>query len=215
MLLIPLTICWYTYETASGLDSSDYISIGSAVMSYVATTLLGIVAIAQSRKANQLSRLVYLQSEREFVPSFSIANISVTDMSGCAKTALPQIHFCAVDVTPEHCVGYELSIKNYGKHPITNIVIRHVYKIGKKGMTEENEKAIQDIVIFPEEVHSFIICDTPRFSPNGLYNTFVIECANDFGYSSSIELNIDAYHKVGQDKPRYTCKSLRKMGELQ
>lgn len=190
----------------------DWISVGAAILTYIGTTILSYIAITQANNANKLSEQVLELTKLEYKPIFSVVEVRELAICNCepremAKNVVDVLNFCFVDQNPPSCRGYQIKIKNYSKQPITEIRIYYTYPIGRKQQTETLDKTC-NVVITPNDEYEFIVCNTPKFKENRVYVTFRVECYNDYGNKTSVELELHGVGDNENNKMRFKCKSL-------
>ena len=199
------------------IEDSDWISLAGAVLTYIGTTLVSAVAIYQSEKANQLSEQVYQLSERDYYPIFAIKEVAKIALCRCdydetthERILKDRARFCNVDATPEHCVGYQLCIKNFSNYPITAVTFSTTYKVGRTRLPETLTESIETFIP-PKKSHEFLLCNTPYFCYDGEWIIFNLTCKNIFDYSAQMELkirNISAPDRA-DSAVEYKCRILK------
>ena len=219
--IIPLAIIaafiQYNSEDFYNLTSADWLAFSGAAISYIGTIGISLVALYQSERANMLSEQVFALTQREYIVNFSVEKIKECTIKGCKHTNKNHISFCEVDITPETCKGYFLTIRNYSNYPIVHMHISSSYPVGRKRMLETLEQD-KDILLGPHEAQEFLICNATYFAADGMGIKFSISCSNLFNNSSALEIQlgkeIDAEGhicfstKLGENENR-DCESSR------
>lgn len=84
LLSLPV-IAILALTNTSSLEASDWATVIAAIITYIGTSALGVVAIYQSDKANALSEKVYELSQREYEVVFSVKDVKVDSVENCQK----------------------------------------------------------------------------------------------------------------------------------
>lgn len=190
----------------SSLKSSDWATVIAAIITYIGTSALGVVAIYQSDKANELSAKVYELSQREYEVVFSVKSVKVGNVENCQTNhSIERQAFCYVDATPKKCQEYVLTLHNYSRYPITHIDITTTYTVGRN-RTRESLTRDMDIIIGPQETRELALCNTPKFdSKNGTVE-FEIKCSNYYGKESAVELSFSSPRDETEGDVEFKCK---------
>ena len=192
------------------IKSDDWLSFFGALLTYFGTTVLSAVALYQSQRANELSEKVYELNERAFMNVFVISLVTEMCISDCAyedssernRILTDRLQFCDVDYPCESCQGYEITVKNCGHYPITQITVSTTYEIGRKRIEETLERS-KSCFIAPNESAHFLLCNTPKFE-TGLFGLiFEVRSKNTFGEEMAQKLEIVDRGENGQ--LHYTC----------
>ena len=197
LCMIPVLMT-AVFSRHGGLTPADWLTFSGAVLSYVGTAGISLVALYQSERANLLSEKVYMLTQREYAVNFSVEKIETNQIQRCKpqRKISNRITFCEVDATPETCRGYVFTIKNYSDYPITHMRLSTSYPIGRKRVIETLEKEL-DILLAPHEAQELMACNTPVFRSAGAGITFRITCWNIYGNSSSLELELRSTNAEG------------------
>lgn len=207
VLFLP-PICIFLINKSGCVDISGYVQIGCSTFTYYSTVIFSVLALCQNKKAHKLSQLVYIQSQREYFPSFVVQNVSYKLLKCKDDSCFHKINFCQVDVEIKKCEGLNITLTNCGEHPITRMHLEYIYDVGKKHKTESSGKDY-DVIVAPEKSFSICVCDTPRLLSKGLYHTFDVTCYNMFGYSSTIHLEVQSANKTESEPLKYSCKIIK------
>ncbi len=156
-----------------------------------------------AKNANLLSEKAYELSERSYMTIFAISKVEGIQVFGCMHVGeIEKIHFCAVDMTPDECQGYLLTLRNCSQYPIISVNISTTYPIGRSEQTETLERT-KDCCIVQDEATDFLLCNTPQFIKNHCEVIFEIRCKNIFGREMTQKLTIMDSFRSGN--LRYTC----------
>lgn len=197
LFVIPIVIIAIFYIStnteATKLNSEDWLAFSGATISYIGTVVLSLVALHQSEKANQLSKEVFLLTQRDYIVNFSIEKIQKKEIKCCGLKDPKSIrmHFCYVSSTPQTCEGYIISIRNYSIYPITHVSISTSYRIGRNHIQEVLTEE-KDLLIAPHKIQKIFLCNTPNFLADGVYVRFLVSCSNLFGNSTELEVKVES-----------------------
>lgn len=192
LLIIPFMCITFFLQyncTRNNLTIADWLAFSGALISYVGTIVISLVAIGQSERANLLSEKVYMLTQREYVVNFAAEQIKEFSIQNCGKKYKNRVSFCEIDYPPETCKGYLFEIKNYSNYPITNICFSTSYTVGRSRLLETLEKDV-DILLAPNASQEFLVCNTPHFMSDGTEIKFVISCTNIFNNLSTLEIHL-------------------------
>lgn len=211
LMLLPIMIYIYL-EIKFTLALVDYIEFVGATLTYISTTILGVIAVYQSQQANKMSKLMLKQNEREYMVSFVISQIYTKTVHNCQSSNYHKINFCDVDYAPDSCHEIEFTIQNCSRHPITNIEIDHIHTTGKTGLVETITKP-KNIIIPPNEMQTIVVCDVTGVYNDLFKNKFAIRCKNNFGHVSAILIELENADFDGGCAD-FSCRMLEKEDDM-
>lgn len=190
----------------SSLGASDWATVIAAIITYIGTSALGVVAIYQSDKANELSEKVYELSQREYEVIFSAKSVKAGSVENCqTNRSIERRAFCHVDVTPQKCQEYVLTLQNYSRYPITHIDVTTTYTVGRN-RTLESLTRDMDIIIGPQETRELALCNAPKFDSKNGKVEFEIRCSNYYGKESVVELSFSSPREGTEGNVEFECK---------
>ena len=227
LLAVP-AICLFIVNINVNLEkctSGDWVTFGGEVMSYIGTVVLGGIAlfqtqqanalaeksVEQTEKANELSKKLMTFSEREHSIFFGVEEVILKAATNNCMSFLEgdRIRLCDTEFTPQHCVGFVLSIFNYSNYPIVNISIETSYPIGRERKVETLHGET-DTYILPNKSNKLLICNSPDFEGKNGDVVFKISCKNIFEKKSILELKVDLTKAVKEDEViNFTIKPVK------
>lgn len=208
LLSLPV-IAILVLTNISSLGASDWATAIAAIITYIGTSALGVVAIYQSDKANALSEKVYELSQREYEVIFSVKDVKVDSVENCQKNrSISRMLFCYVNATPKKCLEYVLTLQNYSRYPITHIDVTTTYTVGRNRTLESLTRDL-DIIIGPQETRELALCNHSKFDSKNGKVEFEIKCSNYYGKESVVELSFNSPREGTEGKLEFKCKVKR------
>lgn len=205
LLSLPV-IAILVLTNISSLGASDWATAIAAIITYIGTSALGVVAIYQSDKANALSEKVYELSQREYEVIFSVKDAKVDSFENCQKnSSISRMLFCYVNTTPQKCQEYVLTLQNYSRYPITHIDVTTTYTVGRNRTLESLTRDL-DIIIGPQETRELALCNHPKFDSKNGKVEFEIKCSNYYGKESVVELSFSFQREGAEGNVEFECK---------
>ena len=190
----------------SSLGASDWATVIAAIITYIGTSALGLVAIYQSDKANALSEKVYELSQREYEVIFSVKSLKVGSVENCqTNRSIDRIIFCRVDASPRKCQEYVLTLQNYSRYPITHIDVTTTYTVGRNRTLGSLTRDL-DIIIEPQETRELALCNHSKFDSKNGKVEFEIKCSNYYGKESVVELSFSFQREGAEGNVEFECK---------
>ena len=187
ILIIPVLLLLYYFTKLETNDMSDYVSLICSISSYIPTVILGIIAIIQTNKSNELNDKLIELNNREYIPIFSIVNVNDLKIKNCSNQNENIINFCNIDSTPQECYGMTFDIVNHSNYPINQVKVKHSY-ISKKTNREETEEESLKVNIAPHKKVTIRICDCQNYYAYGNKHEFTVTCKNIFDKTFSFDL---------------------------
>lgn len=205
LLSLPV-IAILVLTNISSLGASDWATAIAAIITYIGTSALGVVAIYQSDKANALSEKVYELSQREYEVIFSVKDAKVDSFENCQKnSSISRMLFCYVNTTPQKCQEYVLTLQNYSRYPITHIDVTTTYTVGRNRTLESLTRDL-DIIIGPQETRELALCNHSKFDSKNGKVEFEIKCSNYYGKESVVELSFSSPQEGTEGNVEFECK---------
>lgn len=205
LLSLPV-IAILALTNTSSLEASDWATVIAAIITYIGTSALGVVAIYQSDKANALSEKVYELSQREYEVIFSVKSLKVGSVENCqTNRSIDRMIFCRVDASPRKCQEYVLTLQNYSRYPITHIDVTTTYTVGRNRTLESLTRDL-DLIIGPQETRELALCNAPKFDSKNGKVEFEIRCSNYYGKESVVELSFSSPQEGTEGNVEFECK---------
>ena len=201
-------------------DASDMLAFYGAALSFIGSTVLGIVAFAQNEKIRQFSLQVFeMEHKHKSMPNFLINEVSFVSNGSLIdkvvaryKDVIPEKidgeWVCCVNTFNEEDADMELyfsiSLKNIGEGMAQNI---KVIDIGN-GILD----AIHHYRVIADEVQTLqIFINIPMMTANSKeHHLILITYENIYGFKNSQALTIDAEHIEGY-KAKFTIKDVKEI----